>query len=320
MRKVTLQSSVGMALAHDIVRIVPGAVKEVAFRRGHTVREEDLEPLRRLGKRHLFVWEDVAGEVHENEGAARLARALGGAGLEVGRAAQGRADLLAVGTGLLRVDASIIDAVNAPGALAVATRPDYEAVAAGERVAGCRVIPLTVSEAALRRAEQMGPALRVLAYRPLRTALVTTGSEVARGLVRDGFLPVVLGKLQPFGAPLIGQYIVDDDEERIAATILTVRDEGAELILVTGGLAVDPDDVTADGVARAGAVIETHGAPVLPGSVLLMAYLGDVPVMGLPAGVLKDTVTLFDRLLPRVMAGERVSGAAIRGMGVGGLL
>lgn len=320
MRKVPVESAVGMALAHDIVRIVPGEIKEVAFHRGHRVRPADVEALRRLGKRQLFVWEDEAGQVHENDGAARLARAVGGAGLEAGSAAQGRADLVATIPGLLRVDAGIVDAINAPGDLAVATRPDRTAVAAGERVAGCRVIPLTVAEASLRRVEHMGPALKVLAYRPLRTALVTTGSEVVRGLVSDGFGPVVRRKLAPFGAPLIGQRIVDDDEEAIAAAIREARDGGAELILVTGGLAVDPDDVTADAVERAGAVIEAHGAPVLPGSVFLMAYLGEVPVMGLPAGVLRDPVTIFDRLLPQVMAGERVTGAQIRGMGVGGLL
>jgi molybdenum cofactor synthesis domain-containing protein len=318
-RQVPIEAAVGMVLAHDLTRVVAGRFKGVAFRAGHRIRAEDLDLLRDMGKEHLWVLELEPGEVHENEAARRAASALAGEGLVPSEPEEGKVNLAAAHDGLVDVDVAKVDAVNAGGEIVLVTRPAFEPARGGERVAAVKVIPLTVSEATVRAAEAVGAAVRVRPFRPLDVRLVTTGREVWSGRVPDAFRPAVEPKLRAVGARLLGQEICPDDADVIAAAIQKALAD-ADLVLVSGGMSVDPDDVTPRAIAAAGVTIEVRGTPVLPGSMFLLGYAGEKVVMGLPAAVLHDPLTIFDLMLVRVAAGLRPTRAEVARMGVGGLL
>lgn len=323
LRKVPVEEAVGLVLGHDMTRIIPGEYKGPAFRRGHVIRPEDIPVLLSMGKEHIYVLEIPPGMVHEEEAAERVARAIAGPGLTATEPREGRVDLRAAHAGLLRVDAERLLRINSVGEVQVATRLDRTPVAAGQTVAGTRVTPLLVEEEQIRAVEALaaaGPVLQVLPFRPLRTAIVVTGSEVYKGRIQDRFGPVVRQKVEALGGQVISVAIADDRPEMVAERIREALAAGAELVLCTGGMSVDPDDATPAGIRLAGARIVTYGAPVLPGSMFLMAYIGPVPVMGLPGAVMHAPRTLFDLVLPRVMAGEVLTKADFVALGHGGLL
>lgn len=323
LRQVLTEAAVGMALGHDLTRIVPGQSKGAQFRRGHIVRSEDVEMLLSMGKEHIYVLEIPPGFLHEEEAALRIARATVGPGLELTAPKEGKVDLKAVHPGLLRVDAPRLQRLNSIGEIQFITARDRSAVSRGQVVAGTRVTPLLVSADQIHAAEGLateGPIVHVLPYRSHRVAVIVTGSEVYKGRIQDRFGPIVQSKLEALGSTVISMEKSLDDREMIAAKIGAARAAGAGLICVTGGMSVDPDDATPGGVKWAGACIVTYGTPVLPGSMFLMAYLDQIPVMGLPGCVMHDPVTIFDHVLPRVLAGEVLTKADFTSMGHGGLL
>lgn len=325
MREVRVQDAIGTMLGHDMTRIVPGESKGRQFKRGHVIRAEDVEMLLSMGKEHIYVLDVPEGHVHEEEAAERLARAAGGPGVEYSPPSEGRVNLIAAHDGLLKVDRGLVDAFNAIEPIIIATIPGDRPVRKGAVIAGTRVVPLTVEADRIARAEAAaraaaGPMVQVKPFRPLRAGVVITGSEILHGRVEDRFGPVVRRKLAAYGSTVIRAEMSGDDADHIAALIREFAGAGAELVLCTGGMSVDPDDRTPGGMRRSGAQIVTHGAPVLPGSMFAVGYLGDVPVLGLPGCVLYDRVTLFDVLLPRLHAGERITRADIVSLGYGGIL
>ncbi len=329
LREVLTEEAVGLALAHDITRIVPGVSKGVLFRRGHVIRREDVPELLNCGKEHVYVLDIGPDEVHEEDAAIRLSQAIGGPGCEFTPPAEGRVNLTAAHHGLLALETELVHRLNQIEYVVVSTRPDRVPVQRGEVVAATRVVPLLVPESTVAEAEALcagGPrAVQVLPFRPLRTGIVSTGSEVYKGRIPDAFGPALRQKLEPFGAPILAQTFVSDDPDQTRAAILDFARQGAELILVTGGMSVDPDDRTPGAIRRAGATVITHGTPVLPGSMFLFGYLPaeggrDIPVMGLPGAVIYEKATVFDLVLPRVLAGERLERSDFTRLGVGGLL
>ena len=323
MRKVPVAEAVGMVLCHDITRIIPGREKGRAFRRGQVITPGDVPTLLNLGKEHIYVWETEETMVHEDEAALSLARHAAGPGLQWDQPNQGRVNLRAMHNGLLKVDADRLNKVNSLDDIAMATAHNNRAVSKGQIVAGARVIPLAVRRDLLEEAEgildQEGPLLAVKPYQPLWMGVVTTGSEVYSGRVQDGFCSVIKQKAAPYGARMLGQVIVPDDPFLISHEIRQFIAEGAELVLATGGMSVDPDDVTPVGIRASGAEVISYGAPALPGSMFMLAYLGHVPICGLPGCVMFNSVTVFDLILPRIFAGERISRADIVALGHGGL-
>lgn len=319
---IPVEQAVGLPLAHDITEIVPGKHKGPAFRRGYIVRSEDISKLLDVGKRHLYVLEFEPDEVHEEEAARRLARAAAGAHFCFSDPSEGRVDVVAKVSGLLKVDADLLFRFNSLGELMMATLPSNRYVKEGEVVAGTRTIPVIVKEELIQRAEALCAAHPILDLLPLpmrRVYLIVTGSEVYSGRIKDGFEPVVRKKLSEMGSELAGKKLASDDPDQIASLIQEAGSAGAELILVSGGMSVDPDDKSPEGIRRSGARIESHGFPVLPGSMFVMAYLGKIPVLGLSGCVLHDTVSAFDILLPRLLAGEKIARADIMALGHGGL-
>ncbi|MEF3304508.1 molybdopterin-binding protein [Paenibacillus sp. GYB003] len=329
LREVKVDDAVGLPLAHDLTRIDPGRFKGIAFRKGHLIREEDIPELKRIGKEHIYVLELGDGDVHEDDAAIRMAQAACGSNLQPFGPGEGKVLLKSAIRGLAMIDRSFIDEVNSIDQLAMATLPSHTVVSSGQSVAGTRAIPLIVAKEKVEAVERLarewrerhlgeGP-ISVKPFRTMRAGLITTGSEVYNGLVEDRFGPVVRKKLEAFGSFVAEQRFSTDDASEIAGHIRYFEEQQVDLILVTGGMSVDPDDRTPGAIKQAGARIVSHGTPMLPGSMLLVAYLGAIPVVGLPGSVMHDKFTVFDVLLPRICAGETIERQAITRLGYGGL-
>ncbi len=323
MRVIAVEKAVGTVLCHDITRIVPGESKGPAFRKGHVVRPEDVAELLRLGKEHLYVWETGGDQVHEDDAAARIARAVAGEGVRLSAPCEGRINLLAARRGLLKIDVNALRRINAVEDVAVATLHGDVVVSPGQMLAGTRVVPLVVARGRLEAVEDVcaaaSPVVAVRALRPLRVGVVTTGSEVYHGRIKDKFGPVLRRKFAELGCTVVRQVIVPDDRDMTARAILRLAEEGAELIAVTGGMSVDPDDLSPSSIRAAGGRLVSYGAPTFPGAMFLLAYLDDVPLVGLPGCVMYHRTSVFDLLVPRLVAGERLAREDIVELGHGGL-
>jgi len=322
LKVIPVEEAVGLPLAHDITEIIPGKHKGPAFRRGHIIRQQDVSKLLDVGKANIYVMELEKDELHEEDAARRLAKAAAGTNLTLTDPSEGRINLLAGISGLLKVDVDLLYRFNSLGDLMLATLPGDRFVREDTVVAGTRTIPVLVKESLVQQAEALckdRPIVRLLPMPARHIRLVVTGSEVFTGRIKDGFGPIVSKKVGEMGSSVDSVELSPDDPDVIANHIKNAKQAGADVILVSGGMSVDPDDKTPEGIRRSGAKVETHGFPVLPGSMFLMAYLGETPVMGLSGCVLHDPFTAFDALLPRLIAGEKITRADIMAMGHGGL-
>ena len=322
MQKVPVEKAVGMALAHDITRIIPGKFKGVGFNKGHVVREEDIAELLKLGKRFLYALELSADQLHEDDAALRIARAIAGSNLSWTAPREGKSNIVSSCDGLLKVNVPGLLRINKLGSIIVATLKTNSPCREGQIIAGTRIIPLTIPAKKIARLEEMAayrPVLQILPYRKMRVGGVVTGSEIYNGLIKDEFDRYVAAKVVNYGCELVKKIIVPDDAGAIARAILELKDLGCELILTTGGLSVDPDDVTRKGIRKAGARIISYGSPIIPGSMLVYALLDGKPILGLPACVYYSPATAYDLILPRVLAGEEITKSAVAEIGHGGL-
>ena len=323
MKLVRTQDAVGHVLCHDMTQIIKDKYKDARFRKGHVVTEEDIPVLLSMGKEHLYVWEMVPGMLHEDEGALRLAALCENDHMVRSGIKEGKIELSAACDGLFQVDSPRLLAVNAVDDIMIATRHGGTAVRKGDKLAGMRVIPLVIPETTLRAAEQAAGPEPLLALRPYvrkTAAIVATGSEVKKGLIQDTFTPVVKEKLAAYGIETLAVTYSGDGVESVAAAIAEMRATGAELILCTGGMSVDPDDNTPGGIKASGARIVTYGAPVLPGAMFLLGYFADgTPICGLPGCVMYAGATIFDLMLPRIAADVEIRKADLTVLGEGGL-
>lgn len=324
MKTIRTQDAVGHVLCHDLTQIIPGEYKDARFRKGHIVTEADIPVLLAMGKEHLFVWEKKPGMLHENEAAERLADLCGSEHMRRSAVKEGKIELTAEIDGLFQVDTARLQAVNAAGEVMIAARHGNTPVRAGDKLLGTRVIPLVIAEETLRRAERAAgeePLFRLLPFTLRRAAIVVTGSEVEKGLIEDKFSPVVAQKLAEYGIEATSVTRVGDDPARTTKAVLDAVRNGAELVVCTGGMSVDPDDKTPLGIKNTGAEIVSYGAPVLPGAMFLLSYLGEarVPVCGLPGCVMYARRTIFDLILPRLAARDPVTADELAALGEGGL-
>jgi len=287
------------------------------------VREEDIPVLLSMGKEHLYVWEMTPGMLHENEAAERLYALCANDHMERSEVKEGKIELRAACDGLFRVNSEKLIAVNSLDDIMIATRHGNTAVRRGDKLAGMRVIPLIIEEEKLRSAEAAAgdaPLLELLPYVKKTAAIVATGSEVKKGLIKDTFTPVVKAKLAAYGIETISVSYSGDGVENVAAAIAEARNTGADIVLCTGGMSVDPDDNTPGGIKLSGARIVTYGAPVLPGAMFLLGYYEDGTVVcGLPGCVMYAGATVFDLVLPRIAAGVEVTKKDLVVLGEGGL-
>ena len=323
MELIRTEEAVGHVLCHDMTQIIPGVYKDARFRKGHIVQEEDIPVLLSMGKENLYVWEKTEGMLHEDEAAERLCRLCIGSHMHPSAVKEGKIELIADADGLLEVDTERLYAVNDIDELMIATRHSNTAVHPGDKLAGMRVIPLVIDEQKLIRAEKAAggePILRLTPWKLKTAAVITTGSEVARGLIEDRFTPVVKQKLAAYGIETVSHTLTGDDQERIRDAILEAHEKGTDLILCTGGMSVDPDDRTPGAIARSGVRIVAYGAPTLPGAMFCLGYFEDgTPVAGLPGCVMYAKATIFDLVLPRIAAGVPLARRDFVSLGHGGL-
>ncbi len=323
MKLIRTEEAVGHVLCHDMTQIIPGVYKDARFRKGHIVAEEDIPVLLAMGKENLYVWEKTEGMLHEDEAALRLRDLCISEHMHCTEVKEGKVELIADKDGLFEVDTERLCAVNGIDELMIATRHTNTAVHPGDKLAGMRVIPLVIEEEKLERAEQTAgkrPLLRLTPWKLKTAAVITTGSEVAKGLIEDKFTPVVERKLAAFGIRMIRHVLTGDDPERIRAEIVKAHEDGMDLVLCTGGMSVDPDDRTPGAIARSGVKIVTYGAPTLPGAMFCLGYFEDgTPVAGLPGCVMYAKATIFDLVLPRIAAGVALKRSDFVRLGHGGL-
>ena len=321
MKKLSVEQAVGMALCHDVTAMRDG-FKGAAFRRGHIITPEDVPALLDLGKRTVFVWEPEAGELHEEDCARRLAAMAPVEGAHYTEPSEGKVLLLAHRRGLFRVDRALLRQINSIGDITISCLPDHYPVEAGARLASMRIVPLVTSETQILEAEALCAGRKLLdlrPYQPRRVGVVITGSEIYTGRIQDKFEPVVRAKLGQYPSQIVGVTVCDDDLDGIVEAARAHLDNGADFLVFTGGMSVDPDDLTPAAIRRLGAEIVTHGVPSQPGNMTLVAYLGDVPILGVPGAAISLPTTIFDVLLPQIFVGDRLTKEELTGLGDGGL-
>lgn len=326
MNQVKTKDAVGHVLCHDITQIVKDKVKGVAFKKGHVVKEEDIDILLSLGKDHLYVWEKKDGMLHENEAALILRDICKNEYMDESDIKEGKIELRASIDGLLKIDAEKLKAVNSLGEMMIATRHQNIAVKKGDKLAGTRIIPLIIEEEKMKKAKDLCGDTPILEIKPFvnkKVGIVTTGNEVFYGRIKDTFGPVVMEKVKEFNADILGQTIVNDQAENITNAIMEFIKNGADIVLCTGGMSVDPDDKTPKAIKDTGAEVVSYGAPVLPGAMMMVAYYKNndklIPIIGLPGCVMYSKRTVFDLVLPRIMADEIISRDDLSKLGLGGL-
>jgi molybdenum cofactor synthesis domain-containing protein len=324
LKTIKVEDAVGTRLAHDITEIRPGEFKGPAFREGHTVCREDICHLQKIGKNHLYVIDLADDEIHENKAAAMLARGLAGPGI-VWRddPREGKIGLHAAIDGLLRVDGATLAAFNMIDEVMCATLHSHTQVQSGQLVAATRAIPLIMKRGVIERAaaiaSQDGGAVSVIPLKKARVGLIITGSEVFHGLIQDRFAPILRSKIEDLGSEVNDVAFAPDDETAITAAIRDHIAKGCDLLILSGGMSVDPDDVTRNAIRLAGATEVHYGAAALPGAMFLVAYIGAIPLLGVPACGLHHRITVLDLLLPRILAGEKIAKKELAFLGHGGL-
>jgi hypothetical protein len=323
-RLIKVNDAIGTVLAHDITEIRPGECKGACFKKGHVITENDVSHLAKLGKRRLYVLEISPEMMHEDEAALVLARALAGPGITFDpEPTEGKINLVAACDGLLKVDVQALTKFNLVEGLMCASRHTNTLVRKGDLVAGTRAIPLVISRDAVAEGasvtEAAGGIITVKTLARPKTGMIVTGQEIFEGLIQDRFVPAIRPKLESYHCSIVRIVFAPDDADFIAQAIGSLISEGAELIVVTGGLSVDPDDVTRTGVMRAGGTEALYGSAVLPGAMVLVANVHSVPVIGIPACGMYHHNTVFDLILPRVLAGEKLTRNDLALLGHGGL-
>jgi len=311
MKTVPVREALGMVLCHDLTQIIPGSFKGAAFRKGHIIGSDDIHRLLDMGKEHIYVLELHDGQIHEDAAAMRIARAAAGPGIRLTEPKEGKVNLLAEWDGLLKINVDALYELNTPKDVVFATLHSNQFVTKGKTLAGTRIIPLTIDGNLIRDIERICtanvPLIEVQRLKSLKAGIITSGSEVYHGRIKDRFGPVVTKKFQDLGCPVLGQTFTSDSVDQIVNAIEDFLRRGAQIIAITGGMSVDPDDLTPAGIRAAGAEVVTYGAPVLPGAMFMLGYIGEVPVMGLPGCVMYHRTSIFDLVLPRVLAGEKLT-------------
>ncbi|MCR4877018.1 MAG: molybdopterin-binding protein [Clostridiales bacterium] len=324
MKLMKTEEAVGQILCHDITRIIPGVVKDAVFRKGHVITEEDIPVLLSVGKDHVYIWENNENMLHENDAARILYEICADEHMRPSEIREGKIELIAETDGLFKVDRSKLNAVNSIGEMMIASRHGDFPVRKGDKLAGTRVIPLVIEKEKMERARKAaagGPVFRILPFHGKKTGIVTTGNEVFHGRIEDRFTPVILEKIAEFGAEVIGHELSDDDGGRIASCIRKLLDAGAELVICTGGMSVDPDDRTPWAIRECGSRIVSYGSPVLPGAMFLLSYYGpdNIPVIGVPGCAMYNRRTVLDLVLPRLFADDLMTAEDLIRLGEGGL-
>ena len=323
MKQIRIEDSVGCILSHDVTKIVPGEFKGRLFKKGHVIREEDIPKLLDIGKEHIYVWEPKKGQLHENDAAIRVKDLVLGQGCYISEEIkEGKIDFFANTQGVLKINKDLLLKLNLLGEIIVSTIHNNTPVKKGEKIGATRVIPLIIDEKKILEAEKIikEKIISVEEIKPKKAVLITTGNEDYKGRIKDAFLPVMKEKLEYYGSEIVKQIILPDNKEMITENILkAIEEDKVDMIICTGGMSVDPDDVTPSAIKDCNGEIVTYGAPVLPGAMFLLAYYKNIPILGVPSCAMYSKRTIFDLVLPRILADEKLSFEDIARFGNGGM-
>lgn len=321
MKKVRVEDAVGMTLCHDITAMRDG-FKGAVFKRGHVILEEDVEELLNIGKKNIFIWEENSGEIHEDDCAVRMAQMSACPGTEYGSPSEGKIILKAKERGLFHVDTALLEEINSIGDITISSLPDHYPVEPDSRLASMRIVPLVTDEKQIIRAEELcreRNLFELWPYKDFKAGVIITGSEIYSGRIKDKFEPVVREKLSHFPSEIIDVKKCDDNLDMIIDAACELMKDGADFLIFTGGMSVDPDDLTPTAIKKLGAEIISYGVPAQPGNMTLIAYLDDIPIVGVPGAAISMPTTMFDVFLPQLFTGVHFTKEDLIRLGDGGL-
>lgn len=323
MKLIKTEEAVGQVLCHDITQIIKDVTKDAVFRKGHVVKEEDIPVLLSVGKEHLYVWEKDEDMLHENDAAEILYEICKGEYMHPTPVKEGKIELIADVDGVLKTDRELLYGINSMGEMMIASRHGDFPIHKGEKIAGTRVIPLVISKEKMEKAKILAGDKHIFSIKPYqlkKVGVVTTGNEVLKNRIQDTFTPVIVDKLKEYSMDMVMHALPGDDNAAITKAVKDMIEQGMDMVICTGGMSVDPDDRTPLAIKNTGAEIVTYGAPVLPGAMFMLAYYeGEIPVLGLPGCVMYAKRTIFDLVLPRIAAGEKLKKEDLDRLGEGGL-
>lgn len=322
MKCIKVEDAIGSILCHDVTQIIKGEFKGRLFKKGHIITEADIEKFLDIGKENIYVWEETEGELHENDGALRVANLVMGSYVKRSfEIKEGKIDFYAEEDGILKVNLHELNKINSIGEIIVSTIHNNTQVKKGEKIASTRVIPLVIKEEKIIKAENeiIHRIIQVNKFEIKNVLLITTGNEIYKGRIKDAFFDVIQEKLNYFGSSIKRQAILPDDAIKITTEVKKGIEENFDLIICTGGMSVDPDDVTNTAIKESGAEIIVYGAPVLPGAMFLLAYHKEIPILGIPSCAMYSKRTILDLVLPRILSNEKLSKEDIQNYGHGGL-
>lgn len=320
---IRVQEAAGQVLCHDITQIIPGVAKNILFPKGHVIGQDDLSVLLRHGKDHIYVLETNANMLHENDAAEFLRSLCEGQNMHATPPKEGKIELIADMDGLLMIDLERMNGINRLGEMIIASRLSGFPVKKGDKLCGMRIIPLFIEKEKMERSRQLAgnePLIKLLPLKPKKYGLIVTGNEVFHRRIEDNFSPVIQKKLSEYNCEMIARVVLDDSQEKIAQAIKEMLDAGATMVFCTGGMSVDPDDTTPKAIRDSANTVVSYGAPVLPGAMFMLAYTTDGrPICGLPGCVMYSQRTVFDLVLPYLLADVPVTAKWLAGLGNGGL-
>lgn len=325
---IPLQEAIGRPLAHDLTQIdAKNHKKSARFKKGQVITAEDIPVLMDMGRENLSVMEMSPGDVHEDDAALALGGVLCGDNLRLTQPEEGRCNLVAEKSGLLWYIAETVNRVNQDPDWVLSALAPHRPVLAGQTVAGFRIRPLVLEDYRVERAVAAvrgSKPFKILPFENLKVGLVTTGKEIFDKRVEDAFRPKLDEKLSRLSGTVIGQRYSRDTVEEISQAVRAFIEEGAEVIICTGGMSVDADDKTPGAIRSVCRKISFQGTPALPGAMLMLGWAKpktgerEIAVIGAPACVAFDDRTALDKLLPFIFAGIE-PGDLVRRWGVGGM-
>ena len=326
MKFIKTPEAAGCILCHDLTQIIPGVSKETRFRKGHVITCDDIPVLLDMGKEQLYVWEKQPGMLHEEEGAEELRKLCQGENLRAAPVREGKIELFAEINGLLKINSEKLIAINSIGDMAIITKKGNRGIAQGSKAAALKIIPLLIDEEKIKCAAEIcgkEKLITIIPYRQKKAGLIITGNELYHKRISETGSPIIKQKIEALGAECARTLLAEDDHQKITAAIHDMAAQGMDLIVCTGGMSVDPDDKTPLAIKNSGARIVSYGVPLMPGTMLMLAYYekGETPiaVIGAPACVLYEHTTALDVLLPRLMADDTISREELSALGEGGL-
>ena len=325
MKEIKTEDAIGSVLCHDITEIVKDQRKGPRFKKGHIIKEEDIEVLLNLGKEHLYVFEKDETMIHENDAAEILCNLCFNEYMKKSAISEGKIELTSTIDGLFKVNREELFKVNSFGKMMIATRQGNVPVKKGDKLAGTRIIPLVIKKEKMEKASEIcsdAPILKILPFTMKKAAVITTGNEGFYGRIKDGFTPVIEKKINEFGVEMAFHETFNDDDKKITKGCLDAVNAGIDIIFCTGGMSVDPDDKTPLAIKNTGADIISYGSPVLPGAMFLLSYYKKddriIPICGLPGCAMYNKRTIFDLVLPRLLANDMITSDELASLGEGG--